>query len=341
MNFRIKLVILLFCTIPFLGISQEMLTGVTQNTAIVKAAKKGLPVRSTMALKPPFVDDFSNYTGFPSPDRWLDRQGYVNTGFAIYPPSLGVVTLDALNEYGQVYAHASRNTFPADTLTSNLIRLDSNFTLNRRMQVGDSLYLSFYYQPGGGSKTADAGGWEIVGDMPERSDKLVLEFGYATGNIVFAGYSYGEYTIENGQYYSAGDSVENPFIPGTYYVFENDAYSGQTILMPADSLFEEEFIWNEVWSTFGCNMRDWITENPLQYFKQVMIPITDEQYLRPNFQFRFRNFASLDLDSWSSGNIVGWASNCDQWHIDYIRLDIGRTANSLNTGLRFLFYFFI
>jgi hypothetical protein len=329
MNFRIKLVILLFCAIPFLGISQEMLTGVTQNTAIVKAAKKGLPVRSTMALKPPFVDDFSNYTGFPSPDRWLDRQGYVNTGFAIYPPSLGVVTLDALNEYGQVYAHASRNTFPADTLTSNLIRLDSNFTLNRRMQVGDSLYLSFYYQPGGGSKTADAGGWEIVGDMPERSDKLVLEFGYATGNIVFAGYSYGEYTIENGQYYSAGDSVENPFIPGTYYVFENDAYSGQTILMPADSLFEEEFIWNEVWSTFGCNMRDWITENPLQYFKQVMIPITDEQYFRDNFQFRFRNFASLDQDAWTGNNIVGWSSNCDQWNIDYVRLGLNRTQNDL------------
>ena len=166
MNFRIKLVILFLCSIPFLGISQEMLTGVTQNAAIVKAAKKGLPARSATALKPPFVDDFSNYIGYPSPDKWLDRQGFVNSGFAIYPPSLGVVTLDALNEYGKVYAHASRNTFPADTLTSNLIRLDSNFTLNRRMQVGDSLYLSFYYQPGGGSKTADAGGWEIVVTPP-------------------------------------------------------------------------------------------------------------------------------------------------------------------------------
>lgn len=329
MNFRSKLAILFLCTIPFLGISQEMLTGVTQNTAIVKAAKKGLPARSATALKPPFVDDFSNYTGYPSPDKWIDRQGYVNTGFAIYPPSLGVVTLDALNEYGQVYAHASRNTFPADTLTSNLIRLDSNFTLNRRMQVGDSLYFSFYYQPGGGSQNADAGGWEIVGDAPEHGDKLVLEFGYATGNIVFAGFSYGEYVIEEGQYYSAGDSVENPFIPGTYYVFESDAYSGETIQMPADSLFEEEFVWNEVWSTFGCNMRDWITENPLEYFKQVMIPITDEQYFRDNFQFRFRNFASLDEDAWTSGNIVGWSSNCDQWNIDYVRLGLNRTQNDL------------
>ena len=329
MNIRIKFSILILCFIPFLGISQEMLTGVTQNAAIVNAAKKGLPSRSTSAMKLPIMDDFSNYTGYPSPDKWLDRQGYVNRGFAIYPPSIGVVTLDALNEYGQVYAHATRHPFPADTLTSNLIRLDSNFTLQRRMQVGDSVYLSFFYQPAGGSQTADAGGWEIVGDAPEHSDKLVLEFCYATGNIVFVGFQYGEYIIEEGQYYSAGDSVENPFFPGTYYVFENDAYSGQTILMPADSLFADEYVWNEVWSSFGCSMHDWIAENPLQYFKQVMIPITDEQYFRDNFQFRFRNYASLDQDNWTSSNIVGWSSNCDQWNIDYIRLDIDRTNNDL------------
>ena len=329
MNFRTKLAILFLCIIPFLGISQEVLTGISQNTAIVKAAKKGLPIRSATALKLPFMDDFSNHTGYPNPDKWLDNQGYVNRGFAIYPPSIGVVTLDALNEYGQIYAHASRNPFPADTLTSNLIRLDSNFTLHRPMRVEDSLYLSFYYQPAGGSQDPSAGGWEIVGDAPEHSDKLVLEFGYSTGNIVFIGFSYGEYIIEEGHYYSAGDSVENPFFPGTYYVFESDAYSGQTILMPADSLFEEEFVWNEVWSSAGCNLRDWLIENPLQYFKQVMIPITDEQYFRNNFQFRFRNYASIDQDSWTSGNIIGWSSNCDQWNIDYIRLDLNRTQHDL------------
>jgi hypothetical protein len=323
MSIRIKLVILFFCSIPFLGTSQEMLTGIKQNTAIVKAAKKGIPARSVTALKPPFMDDFSSYTGYPNHEKWLDRQGYVNQGFAIYPPTIGVVTLDALNEYGQLYAHASHSPFSADTLTSNLIRLDSNFTLQRPMQVGDSLYLSFYYQPGGGSKNANAGGWEVVGDQPDHSDKLVLEFGYATGNTIFTGFQYGEYIIEEGHYYSAGDSVENPFFPGTYYIFENDAYSGQTILMPADSIFEDEYVWNEIWSTFGCDMRDWITQNSLEYFKQVMIPITDEQYFRDNFQFRFRNYASLD------GTIAGWNSNCDQWNIDYVRLGLNRKQNDL------------
>lgn len=319
----------LLLLIPFLGESQEIITGVVQNTAIVKEAKKGMPARSNQAVKLPFVDDFSHYTGYPDSRFWQDNQGFVNTGFAVYPPTLGVVTLDALDEYGRVYAHASRNPFPADTLTSNLIRLDSNFAQHRLMNAADSLYLSFYYQPGGASKTYPAGGWEIVGDAPEHSDKLVLEFGYATGNTVFAGFLYGEYIIGEGEYYSVGDSVENPFMPGTYYVFESGAYAGETILMPTDSLFEDEYVWNEVWSSYGCNVSDWVAENPLQYFKQVMIPITDSQYFRDNFQFRFRNYASIDIDSWTGANIVGWSSNCDQWNIDYVRLNLNRRINDL------------
>lgn len=329
MNFKLRIGILCLLLIPFVGQSQEMLTGVVQNPTVVKAAKKGSPLRTDQVVNLPFVDDFSNYIGYPDPSLWQDGQGYVNTGFAIYPPTLGVVTLDALNEFGQVYAHATRNTFAADTLTSNPIRLDSNFTQHRPMQVSDSIYLSFYFQPGGASKTYPAGGWEIVGDAPEHSDKLVLEFGYATGNTVFAGFMYGEYIIEEGQYYSVGDSIENPFMPGTYYVFESGAYAGETILMPVDSIFKEEYVWNEVWSSYGCDVSEWVAENSLQYFKQVMILISDEQYFRNNFQFRFRNYASLDQDAWTSGNIIGWTSNCDQWNIDYVKLDINRRINDL------------
>jgi len=329
MKLLLKIGILCLLLIPFVGKSQEILTGMVQNPVVVKAAKKGVPVRASQSLKLPFVDDFSNYTGYPDARLWKDDQGYVNTGFAVYPPSIGVVTLDALNEFGQVYAHAARMPFPADTLTSNPIRLDSNFTQHRPMQVSDSLYLSFFYQPAGASKTYPAGGWQIVGDAPEHSDKLVLEFGYATGNEVFVGFAFGEYVIEEGQYYHTGDSIDNPFMPGTYYVFENDAYAGETILMPVDSIFEDEYVWNEVWSSYGCDVSEWVAENPLEYFKQVMIPITDNQYYRDNFQFRFRNFASLDEDAWTSANIVGWTSNCDQWNIDYVRLDLNRRANDL------------
>ena len=237
---KLKIGILCLLLIPFIGKSQEMLTGVAQNTALVKAAKKGLPMRTGQTVRLPFVDDFSNYTGYPDARLWEDNLGYVNTGFAVYPPTIGVVTLDALNEYGQVYSHAESSPFPADTLTSNPIRLDSNFQQHRQMMVADSLYLSFYYQPAGASKTYPAGGWQIVGDAPEYSDKLILEFGYATGNQVFAGYEYGEYIIGEGEYYQIGDTIENPFMPGTYYIFESGAYPGEIIMMPTDSIFVDE-----------------------------------------------------------------------------------------------------
>ena len=333
MKFVSKTIILIFCLLTAMSATlraQEMLTGVTRNAVIAKAAAKSQPTRDvTTPVKLPFIEDFSTGVGYPNPNYWTDRQAFVNNSYPIYPPSIGVATLDALDENGRIYAHAERTAFPADTLTSTPIRLDSNFTQHRPMRLSDALYFSFYYQPGGGCRQNPPVEWKRVGDAPEYDDELILEFGYATGNQIFTGFAYGDFTIGEGMYFQAGDSLPNPFIPGTYYIFENAAFPGEVIMIPSDSLFGPEYVWNEVWSTHGCTLDSWISENPLDYFKQVMIPIDDEQYLRNNFQFRFRNYASLDLDSWSSGNIVGWASNCDQWHIDYVQLDIGRSADDL------------
>lgn len=331
MRFYKHIIIITLCNLfllPVLLDAQEYVTGIPQNTTLVKASRHEKS-STTTAIKLPFVEDFSNYTGYPDPTKWQDRQAFVNATYPIYPPSIGVATLDALDEYGHLYSHAERDAFHADTLTSQPIRLDSNFTQHRVMRISDSLYMSFYYQPGGGCRTTPAVEWERIGDAPETNDKLYVDFGYATGNMVFTGFEYADYIIGEGEYYVAGDTIENPYMPGTYYIFESNAFAGETIHMPSDSIFGPEFVWNEVWSTHGCSLDTWLAENPLQYFKQVLIPITDEQYLRNNFQFRFRNYASLDLDSWSSNNIVGWASNCDQWHIDYIRLNINRAYNDL------------
>lgn len=314
--------------LPALGMAQEYVVGLSQNAVLAKSEKQ-LYRGNRAAVKLPFLEDFSNYTGYPSSRLWMDAYAYVNRSFAIYPPSIGVATLDALDADGKVYAHASRDAFPADTLTSCCIRLDSNFAQHRPMNVGDSLYFSFYYQPAGGCSNIPAVEWERIGDAPELNDKLILEFGYATGNMVFIGYEYIEYILGLEEYHVAGDTIDNPFMPGNIYIFESSAYPGETILMPIDSLFGPEFIWNEVWSTNGCTLDSWLAENPLEYFKQVLIPITDPQYLRNNFQFRFRNYASLDLDSWSGNNIVGWSSNCDQWNIDYIHLDVNRNNHDL------------
>ena len=77
---------------------------------------------------------------------------------------------------------------------------------------------------------------------------------------------------------------------------------------PEDSLVLEFYSpsqsqWFNIWSVEG---------SPNQNFNRVMIPIADAIYLEKGFQFRFKNYATL------SGNL-------DHWHIDYVRLDAGRS----------------
>lgn len=314
---------LLLSALIFSATAQEVLTGLRQNTQLIKQSHSYEPKSEKEPVKAiylPFLDDFSYNTLYPDPNLWMSKQGFVNNTYPIYPPTIGVVTLDALDENGKIYANASKGTFPADTLKSRPIRLDSTSS-KTPITIQDSIYFSFYYQPGGGTDSFPYKEWARIGDAPEYSDKLVLDFGYATGNVIFMGMATTPDTLKEGEYYNVGDSIPNPFFPGTYYIFSETVYPGYVIYFPSDSLFGEEEVWNEVWSANGTTLDEWLDadENRLSFFKQVMIPITDEQYLRDNFQFRFRNYASLE-----DNGIVGWASNVDQWHIDYVYLNINR-----------------
>jgi hypothetical protein len=71
--------------------------------------------------------------------------------------------------------------------------------------------------------------------------------------------------------------------------------------------YRDTTIWRHVWEHNGyplpANDSSW---------KLVMIPITDTSYLRDGFQFRFTNWATL-------------SGNGDQWSIDYVYLNKGRT----------------
>lgn len=303
--------------------AQEVLSGVVTNKPIVREASKGpRPMFRGAALQLPFVDDFSNYVGYPDARLWADNHAFVNNTFALRPPTLGVATLDALDANGHVYEHADAEGFKADALTSNPIRMDYNFTLNRAMRLSDSLYLSFYYQPGGGSYAGVE--WERRGNQPEQYDSLILEFGYATGNIYFAGYDYCEYVLQEGESYLVGDTLQNPYISGLIYIFEESMYEGMSVMLPCDSIMADEYYWENVWSTPGVSLDSWLAEDDKCYFKQVLIPITDSKWLINKFQFRFRNLASLE-----SNNVVGWAGNVDQWHIDYVKLDVNRSADDI------------
>ena len=95
---------------------------------------------------------------------------------------------------------------------------------------------------------------------------------------------------------------------------------GASIELPSDSLYAPVFRWNHIWSTAGCTVDQWLNDDEyhLQYFKKVLIPITDPQYLRSDFHFRFRNYASLEPNGYPA-----WESNVDQWHIDYVSLEQG------------------
>lgn len=87
----------------------------------------------------------------------------------------------------------------------------------------------------------------------------------------------------------------------------NDPESSDTLLVdfynPIDS------IWKNIWYKQGYNPTTLDSS-----FHLVMIPITDTNFLKNGFQFRFRNYATI------SGNV-------DHWHIDYVFLDKQRSLS--------------
>ena len=88
----------------------------------------------TLKLELPFFDDFANYEGAPDHKRWLTYDALVNKSYAWDAPTVGIVTLDALDKNGNLYPQASTSLFAADTLASQIIRLDSLTSPSRRSQ---------------------------------------------------------------------------------------------------------------------------------------------------------------------------------------------------------------
>ncbi len=160
------LIIFLFWALPAIVFSQEVITGLQINSRVKQMAETNISSRQAAAtLQLPFFDDFSNSTIFPDAARWSDTDAFINSDYPVNPPTVGVATLDAIDNMGRLYNNASPFPYMADFLTSQPIRLDSLFSpVKRIITRADSLYLSFYYQPQG------------FGNAPARRDSLVLEF---------------------------------------------------------------------------------------------------------------------------------------------------------------------
>jgi Secretion system C-terminal sorting domain len=119
---------------------------------------------SEVILNLPFFDDFSKFS-LPSDAtemdalRWQDRTAFINNTLGISPFTIGVATLDGLNEVGYPYVFDEETvaSAPCDTLTSLSIDLST-------YDAEDQVYLLFHIQNGG------------LGNAAEAGDSIVLEF---------------------------------------------------------------------------------------------------------------------------------------------------------------------
>lgn len=139
--------------------AQEYLTTFEENE-VVENRRDSRDIRVSL----PFFDDFSTSFKYTDDSRWLSQNVFVTANIPMLPVNYRAATLDVVDRYCKHYSRASSNPYIADTLLSVKIRLDS--LDNQRLTPADSVYFSFYYQPGG------------YGDCPERDDSLVLKFGY-------------------------------------------------------------------------------------------------------------------------------------------------------------------
>lgn len=154
----ISLIVVLCLTWNY-SFSQEALTGLQVNSALEKAYKDGVSLKSsksTDTLELPFFDDFSFHSAYPDSRKWSDNYAFINSTYPVNPISFQVATLDILNEKGELYPHASTQVFESDKLTS--------LPINLNYPASDSIFLSFFYQPQG------------LGDPPGERDSLTLEF---------------------------------------------------------------------------------------------------------------------------------------------------------------------
>jgi len=88
---------------------------------------------------------------------WTDNYAYHNYRYAKNPWSIGVMTFDGLDNNGRPYQMNTALSGVADYLTSKPIDLST-------FNPADSVYLTFLFQKQG------------LGDQPEETDSLILEF---------------------------------------------------------------------------------------------------------------------------------------------------------------------
>ena len=112
-------------------------------------------------LELPFLDDFSYEGPYPN-NLWLDKHAFINNRWAYQPPTVGVATMDGLDQNGKPWGGGYGR---ADILTSNYIDLSP-------FNSSSNVYLSCYIERKG------------YGYPPDAGDSLVVEFKSLNGDWV-------------------------------------------------------------------------------------------------------------------------------------------------------------
>jgi len=328
MNFRIYILLLLVGLVS-VSFGQEYVTGIQINEVVAdKAAKleaemvsqRNIDEETSEPLLLPFFDDFSITSIYPNSELWDGNSVFVNKDFAYMPVNIGAATLDAIDSKGEVYKTASWIPFRADILMSNPIRLDSIFSpIGKKLTPADSVYFSFFYQPQG------------VGDAPQESDSLILEYSRETGDWVYSHMDSVKVLVDSIMAYHnyphdtifALDTLWPPSgcNPDVFTITYKNLYKGDSVDVACDSVFIPEVVWDHIWYSEGLKL-DEFYETHSTYMVQVNIPILDTLYFTDNFRFRFRNYASVSTENYPAS----WRSNADQWNIDYVYLNFNRSA---------------
>ena len=151
----IPYLILIFCLAGYAS-GQELTIGLQSNRLLKDnpaGQAKGL---ADDPVELPFFDDFTGSSYLPSPLLWTDNFAFINNSYSDRQITIGIATLDALDETGKLYERATPDGFEADHLTSRPINL--------MYPASDNIRLSFWYEAGG------------LGDAPESADSLSLQF---------------------------------------------------------------------------------------------------------------------------------------------------------------------
>jgi hypothetical protein len=158
MHKKLIIYIALLLCYPAFSHAQEIITGLQTNSVLSGQANKQVQYKAGAAnpIELPFFDDFTGHSFLPSAKWWSDNYAFINNTYSNHQITIGIATLDALDDAGKLYDNAGSEGFEADHLTSQPVNLN--------YPSSENIWLSFYYEPGG------------LGDMPELNDSLTLQF---------------------------------------------------------------------------------------------------------------------------------------------------------------------